>query len=951
MKIICCRKIVLLLTGVMLLLGQVAAASDFPNRISLAISGGASMGAYEAGLIWGMIRIVRQAGDQYGGAMGDVRRPIEIASITGTSAGGINTLLAALAWSVKPEAEGGFVNRIDSNIFRDVWLTPDVNRLLPLKPDSPLYAADDALLSRNDLVAVAREVIRKWRQPGTFYPGIRLPMGVTVTRVYPEMLRISGIEVENQRFYIPFELVVQEDGSAGFAFNPGDYPALIDPSMILMPWSRNEVDFSVSDQQMEDILMTTSAFPIGFGRKRLQYCRLRDYPSGGPAASESRDKPDAQQVCPDGYALAEAEFADGGLFDNLPIGLARLLSESGKAYSPRSGPIKYIYIDPERERFDISLEKEPSPCEGDTPPDACRTLTYDLASEATVLGGAVGTARRYELYRELTSEKWRLNLPRLCNKVADIIDAREPDADRAALLPYFDRQMPCGDRLRYVGKLLELAYSYRFVPVKTPFSPRALIREGVAETCRPAAESLEDSGEVCEIDVEGLRRQIAKTLRYLLKDVAARDSHLAADIRRSGVSMASDRTLYVSSRGGPITGTLLGAFGAFLDYKFREFDYYVGIYDAVMTIAQFQCEQNSYSVADFYNLTACRDHLAEILYNRLGVAEDPKGRYVFALMARREFGEKGQARFAYTPMPPEDRDFRIIFEGLNTAVVSRAESSDASADLLDVERAFFEYLRDEGFAPTKPLEGRVSLLHRLVEAPVGGRKSLLEHIMADPEYWSHELVKRATDRLVYLEKQAEKIYRQREPDPDKGETASPGLMGAAALVLRTATYKYPEFSFAPSTAPESWFLRNAIPYEVATDIVEGDLLLRWHPTWHFKHFNAGVPFGVGFVGGALFNTRKVEERENYVMAGLDITRLTDIPYISGFGIAPMLYHYWSEPALEDQTTFGAGVHVNLVSNRVCLSFGARDLINNAGDTLFLTVGIKDIPGILYWLSR
>ena len=137
---------------------RISVADDtYPSRFSLAISGGASKGAYEAGLIWGLIEVLRQVQDAENGSVGGEPRPIEIASIAGTSAGGINTLLAAMAWSVKPERDGGFANRIDDNIFRDVWLTPDVNRLLPIEPDSPQYLPDDAMLSRRDLVAVARE--------------------------------------------------------------------------------------------------------------------------------------------------------------------------------------------------------------------------------------------------------------------------------------------------------------------------------------------------------------------------------------------------------------------------------------------------------------------------------------------------------------------------------------------------------------------------------------------------------------------------------------------------------------------------------------------------------------------------------------------------------------------------------------------------------------------------
>ena len=120
-----------------------------------------------------------------------------------------------------------------------------------------------------------------------------------------------------------------------------------------------------------------------------------------------------------------------------------------------------------------------------------------------------------------------------------------------------------------------------------------------------------------------------------------------------------------------------------------------------------------------------------------------------------------------------------------------------------MERDFFEHLKADSFEPT---------------AQADGRNTLLALIMNDPEYWSHELVNRATSRLVYPEEEAERIYRTREPDPEKRYKAYPTLMGAGALSLRTATYQYPTFSFAPSTAPELWVWHNIIPYEASFDV-------------------------------------------------------------------------------------------------------------------------------------
>jgi len=917
-----------------------AAADTRPNKISLAISGGASMGAYEAGLIWGLIDVLRQAESAHDWAPDGVPRPIEIASIAGTSAGGINTLLSALAWAVNMEKKGGFTNRLDDNIFRDVWLTPDVNRLLPPAANSPRYSPGDALLSRKDLVAVAWEVAEKWRRPGTFRPGLKVPLGLTVTRVRPEKAYISGIAVENQRFYIPLELRTRADGSASFFLNPGDYPALTDPAMILMPWPAGGTPFSVSDEQVVDVLMTTSAFPGGFGRKRLKYCRKKilskDDDGSAASVTGAGDNRPTALVCPDGYELQEAEFADGGLFDNLPIGLARQLSESSAAHQKDPQSIRYFYFDPNRERYKTIAPKDLRACRGENPPEACRTMTYDLGSEIVVLGGAIGTARKYELYRELTSDNWRLNLSQLSRQVADAIDVNQSGMRCDSDLMFFGDPPGCSDRLRYAGRLLELTHTHQVVPIRAPLNAKALRKAGIASKCQPLAEPAESSIVAdCTIDAARLRKQLADELVALSTQVLPEEENLIKDIRRSALSPDSDRLMHVPSRGGPITALLLDSFGAFLDYKFREFDYFMGVSDAIVAIADSQCAGN-YPADNQRGLRrTCRDRLSEQLYTLLGVADNPKSRYAFALAARQEFGKDGGLRWAYDPMPPEDRDSQIIFEGLQKTYLSAEQGGVTSDGLLSTEYVFFEFLKAEGFEPTP--------------SPDGG-PSMLASIMDDPAYWSTELVSRVTERLIYLEKQAEAIYRAREPDPVKQEKANTGLVGAGALALRTATYKYPAYTFSPSTAPDSWIWRNIIPYEAAFDLSEGDSLVFWQPTWRIGDFLVGTRMGLGFTGG-LFTSNADASRENYGVLGLDLTKMEQTWVLSGWGITPAVYHKWESPTSGNQTTFGADVHINLFRNRLRFSLGARDLLDNAGDTIYTTIGLTDLPGLVYWLSQ
>ena len=113
------------------------AAESHPTRFALAISGGASKGAYEAGLIWGMIEVLRQVQNAESGSLGGEPRPIRDCQHC-RNIGGWNQHPARRDGLVgQPERDGGFANRIDENIFRDVWLTPDVNRLLPSGPILP----------------------------------------------------------------------------------------------------------------------------------------------------------------------------------------------------------------------------------------------------------------------------------------------------------------------------------------------------------------------------------------------------------------------------------------------------------------------------------------------------------------------------------------------------------------------------------------------------------------------------------------------------------------------------------------------------------------------------------------------------------------------------------------------------------------------------------------------
>jgi predicted acylesterase/phospholipase RssA len=510
-------------------------AADEPRqRLSFSISGGASLGAYEAGINWGLLTLMRYEAQKDHGSKGERYRPYEAASMTGASAGSINALLSVLTWCARHENDGGFPNRIDDNLFRNVWLSLDINSLLPPEAMSPIYQKDDAVLSRKDLLDAADMLRKTWNSP-VFREGCRIPLGVTLTRVFPQLLHVGDIAVKNQRFTIPFEFNVKKDLSAGFYFNPDDYYYHSDYSTILLPTEEGKTNHEISDQRITQAILTSSAFPLAFGRKRLQYCRL-----SLPGSSNNVETSTFQNVrlkglsCPKGYELSESEFADGGLFDNLPIGLARTLAEKNIRSKANPFPTTYIYLDPDRLRYEEPDKQQKHPCARENAPPSCDEMEYSFRSEIHLLVDAFGTARTYELYRELSSETWTGNIVQISRQFSDLLKDNSDTRACNELLPYFSEPISCMDALIYAGKLLETAYTHIKPIVRQPFSIMQLQEIGLLEPCTPV-EHVDAAMEnvSCFVDYQKFRGDYARRLHSLISEIQPHNAVLLSNIQYS----------------------------------------------------------------------------------------------------------------------------------------------------------------------------------------------------------------------------------------------------------------------------------------------------------------------------------------------------------------------------------------------------------------------------------
>ena len=429
--------------------------------------------------------------------------------------------------------------------------------------------------------------------------------------------------------------------------------------------------------------------------------------------------------------------------------------------------------------------------------------------------GALDTARRYELFRELTSPAWQHNVSELLQRLANSVEQSDGDHTCDNELPYFGAAQPCAAAIRDAARFLQFAYDFSVTPITEPLSLDKLLRAGIVSDCRKISDNRYGVVGECVVDLARYRQQLSDAAVAIASRFGHHNVEMERRIRSAGASLSSDRIIRVTSLGNPITGSLLESFGAFLDLEFREYDYYAGVYDAIVSASDIRCNLQYAPDADSARFRLCREHVTENLYNRI-VRGHARASYVFALQAKAEFAEQGALSYAYESMPAEDKDMRLIHEALLAALHAGRLDEQASQGAFFVEREFFDYLRDHGFEPTPTDDGATPLL---------------QLIMDDSDRWSSELVRRLTDRQILLEQEAQRIIAERDPELDYGDQSSTALIGSVSYIVRKATFKHEEFEFSPSVAPADWAWRAITPYELGFDAVEGDLYATWQPTW------------------------------------------------------------------------------------------------------------------------
>lgn len=876
-------------------------APDPEIPFALAISGGVSLGSYEAGLNWALMRFLTLRRDH---PMRPVRPALKAAS--GASAGSINALVSAIGWCVDPNkaaASGLYADTIDNNLFRDIWLRVGIDDLLPAEGHTArAYRPDDGLLTRKALQPAIQRIKRLLAAP-IFRDDCRVPVGLTLTRVVPAELTVDGIRVENQRFMIPFELRAHPTRPGAVAFASGTlsptHPGvgnIIYPRGQLVEGAGN-LHLIPTDQVIEAIL-ASSAFPIAFGRRRLEYC----------AHIETDEPAVYSPECPEGYAPASAEFIDGGLFDNVPLGTARTLAEPREedvlthaAWEQAARRYNYVYLEPgnrrlpaggdDRRRYAVSDGLEATP------------MTFGLRSQLRFVEGAVLTGRNYELYSVLRSGEWTGRSYEYSRRLIAALEQRHPELAESPPAPSGDGPASADCQAAFADGLAETT-ALRLA--------RACILS--------AADRLErmyqgDEPGVTAGQITALREELIRWMTELARAIGA--PQLRLSIEKLGRDKLGDRRILVSSRYGPITGALLGKFAAFIDRPFREFDYYTGIYDGANGIAAYLCERS-------VDYRACFAQHMHSLYERFAVASIPDADRVFLSLLAREhhFDDTASTDWNWATTALQHRQTQSANN--MTVILNGLWAAEEIEDKVEQFRVFIHYLLDNGY--------NTSHSSRFM-------KNIAALADQDEAGWYYPMARRISDRLLVLE--------ERENAARPGDQILLGAMAMGALAVHSFAENEDALTGNRGTAPSGTWQR-ALPYELGSDLRNGGLYMAWEPRIRVKSTKLALNLRLS----PFLLNRFGDDTIRYAQADLFVSYRRNGVF-SSIGAGPTYAHTWDSWQGHARDTLGASVYVGFLQDKLRLSGGTRSFKNDgfAGDDIYLTLSITDIPGFVYWLSR
>lgn len=357
-----------------------AGSASLMDPVAITLSGGASLGAYQGGLAYTLIRYLRSHRalvDAQGEPLAEqpfavpaTGRVYRLIAATGTSAGAANATATALLWCAEDQSIGSFRD----NLYRELWMPASVEDLLPAAPDS--YAPQDGLLSTRALQPGLQALVRHLYNDRV-REGCDVPLGFAVTRSTPARLSVGdSLEFSTSQYVATFRMGQGAGGKLRLSRQPLR-PGRLIARELLFPTRQGEID----KNHLVKAIRASTAIPSVFAPELLNHCVG---PEEQPPGEELPQAPGCPVERP---LLRQDTFVDGGIFDRVPIALAVEFADEASASWDwqRRGKLSYVTADPMQARWE-TLE-----------PPAPSTTSRGLAALMAFTSDFVVVARQTEL--------------------------------------------------------------------------------------------------------------------------------------------------------------------------------------------------------------------------------------------------------------------------------------------------------------------------------------------------------------------------------------------------------------------------------------------------------------------------------------------------------------------------------------------------------------------------
>jgi hypothetical protein len=928
----------------------------------LTIEGGGSLGVYEAGMTYVLVETFKRKRAEPSMPLLAGFPNFCLKAATGASAGNINAFLAAVSWC---DATRDTIP--EDSPFWHTWVMTGLTQLLPTHGETTHKKEGGLFTRRHFREYVSTALHRRWSKAKTI-PGCVVEFGSTVTRLAPDTVPGAGtIKARNQRMAFALRVrgidMIPRTDSVGpephlTAFVPDTTNNAYGRLTMLGPANKHVDSLGSGDADTLNrvtwkdalrLIETSSGYPVAFEPLKLEFCR---------DLLGKRNRSISDWTCGKRDSVV---VLDGGVFDNGPIALGYLLYfETDPGSGPR--PPTAIYLSPDRRRVwpevgqDVRLAGRATKSKSDP---------HGLESIAQLAREAASTARQYELAfagRILPTE----------------IALRHGEGRISGLLGELKRQERMHglerDSLRRAIAQLCLAYrlAQRDPLAPPPSSCGSLVSPDTTNPSRPSGSSS------------------FNPLPYSLSPGSS---------LRIVASMATiDSTFRSTERWHPLAGDWLAGFGAFLGRPLREYDFYVGMYDAFVLLAEnLHCavrpvqsgrdstkKEVSYSpeasntarAARAAELHKCLVRTLPVYLDKPPIPLGPIAPHILRDLFEDEF--KIHPRSADLPSDSGHRASLVVIRAIRQAMHD-TYMPNGEAQPSDTARAkpASGHCTKLGMFETiycKP-GGVVAFLDQLVrhEQAVAIMKQWSKADGCRESRWQRPDLCKAEPRFVQMIDDAEGrlskfvgqlLWRLEGVTPPK----SGSRMGASALLFIHSSFVDRHrrgFSVGPTSVPRSvgWrrrHLLNLLPSSVMlTPNIAGWPELTWEGRYHLGETRYALAVPIHARVQSEIGKRGPGSRDvSMIVPGF---RLEDKEFVKGTRLGVEIDAWFTDHGvLREYLGLTYGLYTSILSKiDVSLTtvpaeltyFREKARIRLFGEPLILTAGLGDVSGIVYWSGR